>query len=179
VSHRIDPRRYPAVYLLRARREREEAEIREPVLAALDLCQRRLRAAQNALASLEGALGSRIAERMVERIASSFANRVRRYMRRALLKAIRAHARRPSIITLKLLPRELVWLDPESLERRAVEELAYRMARSLRARCKLDGPVVDGGVTVLRVEVPAVGYEQHIMPEHIGIREQYIDRGAA
>jgi hypothetical protein len=186
VTHRIDPRRYPAVYLLRARREREEAEIRAPVEAALDATARRLRAARNALAALERILGAKIAERVVERIAHRFASAVQRHIRRAVNRAIARMPRParpgdPPIITLKLLRRELVWLDPESLHRRVLEEWRCRTSRNLRTFCDLERPIAqEEQVVVLRVDVPSLGDAEHIMPERIGIRRFYQqDRSAA
>jgi hypothetical protein len=112
----------------------------------------------------------------MEKIAVSFSARVRRCIAKAVSKARRAHGLRRIPLAIRVRGRDVVWLDPGSIERRVLDEWHLSAGRNLWVRADIDSAVAfhEGRVTVLKVQVPSLGYAEHLWPERIGIREQFI-----
>jgi hypothetical protein len=175
MSHPIDPKRYPRAYMLRARREQAEATIRAPVAAALMRTRVQLVETERALKALEAVIGSKIGGRVVEKISHAMAQPVRGKLLEALAKAHRAAGSGVgTFVQIEIHSNELKWLDPDSLERRVLEEWREQSAGNLRAVVGVDGcEAITGGVVVLQVDIPDMRYREHIP------RSDLVERGAA
>lgn len=131
----------------------------------LFVCRARLGVAQDALRNLERVIGTEIGKRVVEHIGFDMSKAVRRHIMEATHKARQAEGASsvPAWIELQLSSSEVAWLDPESLERRVLEEWKYQTAPKLHAFVDITNPIaLEQHVTVLDVRVPQLGYRHHI-----------------
>lgn len=132
---------------------------------SLSVCRARLGAAQDALRDLERVIGTEIGKRVVEHIGFDMSKAVRKSIMEAVFKAREAEgvSSMPDLIELQLFSRDVSWLDPDSLERRVLEEWKYQAAPKLQAFVDITNPIaLERHVTVLDVRVPQLGYRHHI-----------------
>lgn len=156
--------KYPRLHALRAERERQEREIREPVQAMLSMTQRRLVETAAALAGLERIVGSKVADRVVDNIGHEMASAVRAEIQKAVARAYQASGKGPpSFVEVRLSSSDVVWMDPASVERRVLDEWKEQTAPRLRFRALSGMEALErADITVLDVRVPELGYRQHI-----------------
>ena len=142
-------------------------ECHEDLQWQMDLCASSLEQTRNALRNLERLLGTKMAEHVMERINDSMVNAVRRQISKAVYKA---HGQNPDpdwMINVEVAASELRWLDPDSIERRVLEEWKRKSAQNLRARAVVDlrgdVPMDMPAATVLDIRVPELGYRHRIL----------------
>src|SRR5262245_6438727 len=149
---------------LRAARAHNEAPIREPLERELRTAARMLSEARASQRAIERLIGSDIGKNVVKAIGAHMSAGIQRKIIEAIMSATPTNATgRPEWIELHLSSGELAWLDPASIERRALdawkEQSLPRLSISVDAGSKI---AREQHVTIIDVRIPKLGYRQHV-----------------
>lgn len=155
--------RYPRLLALRAARAQREAVIREPLERELQTAASMIRELGHQLDQLRRFLGTEISKHVTKPIGHATGNALRREIVRALSAAGRK-VEGDDLVRMEFSAAELRWADPDSVERRVLEDWKARSAPHLRVTFPKTGELMKASdvTAVLDVRVPELGYRQYI-----------------
>ncbi len=157
-----DPKKYPRLYALQVRAARIEEEISAPYRHQVALCRQELSATRRALEAIERAMKSKIIDQVLHEISFRVSDKVRHELSRAVMEAMRGKDR-PEVIQLHLSTGDLAFMDPKSLEARALEVWQQETAPKMRLRVYSDATSATmASATVVAVSLPEMHY-RHAM----------------
>lgn len=148
---------------LRAAREQREAPIREPLELELRRSAQMISEARASQRAVERLIGSDIGKHVVKEIGFHMSNAIRQKIVEAIIAAVPGGTGRLEFIELHLSSGEIAWLDPASIERRALDAWKDQALPRLSINVDAGSSIArEQHVTIMDVRIPALGYRQHV-----------------
>lgn len=153
----------PALQRLRIARAHAERPIREPLEAEIRRGASMIRELGHQLQQLKAFMGKEIAKHVTAQIGHECGALLKREIGKAL--AVAGRGDDGQIVKMEFAVGDLRWSDPQSLERRVLEDWKERSAPRLRVSFPVDGATAMEATTVQTIDVrlPELGYRRHIM----------------
>src|SRR5262245_18664773 len=129
--------KHPLLHAMRAKRQREETEIRSPLERELRIASSAIQELRSSLRALERVVGSKMAERVIDHISHSVSAETRRQVQEAFYKAS-PKLDPMELVTFTVSAGSLLWSDPNSLLNEILQEWKERAAP--RAYVRADRP---------------------------------------
>lgn len=148
-----------ALQRLRIARAHTERPIREPLEAEIRRGASMIRELGHQLDQLRRFMGTKISEHVLGRIGAETSGLLKREIGKALMSVRRDDHR---IVQMQFAASDLRWSDPDSLERRVLDDWKERSAPRLRVTFPTDALMTAGAVTVIDVRIPELGYRQYV-----------------
>ena len=147
---------------LRIARAHIERPIREPLEAEIRRGASMVRALGHHLTQLREFMGKRIAEHVYAEIGHGCGAKLREEIVKALSRAGRSDGR--GVVQMTFSEADLRWSDPDSLERRVLEDWKERSAPRLSVRFPIDGATAMTApvVQAIAVRLPELVYRRYI-----------------
>lgn len=147
--------KFPRLEMMRAQRERREAELTGPYKAEIQQAASMISSLRQKVRTMEEFLGKEIAKFVIEKMAYGLRDRLMETVYKAVAKT-RGEPDKP--IRLMLEPDLMRFMDPNSIEQRVLREYTSRQLPRLTFR--LDQDIRDSYATTVDIRVPEMGYRQ-------------------
>lgn len=148
--------KFPRLEMMRAQRQRREAELTDPYKAELRQAAGMISSLRQRLRTIEEFLGRDIAKHVVERMAYGLRDRLMEAIYKAAAKSRKAPDKP---IRLVLEPDLMRFMDPNSIEQRVLREYTSRQLPNLSLR--LDRAPTEYA-TIVDIRVPEMGFRQMV-----------------
>jgi hypothetical protein len=163
---------------MRAQREQREAPIIAPYKAdmqalvdEINIGRREISGLRRTIATFERMFAGKLVDSIVGKIGYDMALLVRKTLAEALQKAHKAMGdpEVSGLVDIQIAADDLRWMDEDSLQNRILEEWKGRSLRGLRLTAGpsafTDAAETETAATVLRIQIPAIGYNYAMWDE--------------
>ena len=147
---------YTALMLMRAKRERDEAELAAPHIAAAASARYLAHQEQKAREGLERILQSKLLPHVMEQVGRNLGEGVYR----EIMKAVTSQKSFTGTTTLKLPTDMLMAADPKSVVARVVEWWRSSVAPKMSVSAMTD--IAESHVTTIDIRLPPMGYRERV-----------------
>lgn len=147
---------YTALMLMRAKRERDEAELAAPHIAAATHARSVADEERRARQGLERILQGKLLPHVMEEVGRNLGQGVHR----EIMKAITSQKSFAGTTTLELPTGMLMAADPKSVVARVVEWWRSSVAPKMSVSAMTD--IAESHVTTLDIRLPPMGYRERV-----------------
>lgn len=150
-------KKFPLLEQMRAQRQRREDELTAPLKAELNSAAAAIASLRRTVRTMEDFMGREISKHLMEQIGREISGT----LRREIFKAVSQVTRPFEPITITLSPDTVRFMDPDSLERRVLDE--YRRASMPNLSVRFDQDMSEvSSFTVVDIRLPSLGYRQTV-----------------